>query len=172
MPEPKALTIKSAAETKRAIRRPKKSAIRPAMNAPAAQPSNIDETLKPLPTAVVPNDSWSALTVPLITPLSKPKRNQPRAAMDERRITFPSWGVPEGVMGMAGVRRAERLQAGRALRQPGRILHAWVLMGYRHHPCMETPPPKPVEGMTWLQTAIAHCFSPFRKESGYVSQGC
>ena len=51
MPEPQALTMNSTAATIIMVRRPQTSAARPAKAAPMAQPSSMDATLKPVPTA-------------------------------------------------------------------------------------------------------------------------
>src|SRR6266545_6965216 len=69
-------------------RRPRKSASLPAPNAPTAQPSNTDATAKPVPAASVRKAFASASTVPLITPLSKPKRKPPIAATQHSAITY------------------------------------------------------------------------------------
>jgi hypothetical protein len=68
-------------------RRPRESANLPAPNAPTAQPSKIDATAKPVPAASVPKAFARASTVPLITPLSKPKRKPPIAATQHSAIT-------------------------------------------------------------------------------------
>ena len=68
-------------------RRPRESASLPAPKAPTAQPSNTDATAKPVPAASVPKAFARASTVPLITPLSKPKRNPPIAATQHSAIT-------------------------------------------------------------------------------------
>ena len=70
MPEPKALTMKNTAATRRMNRRPCRSASRPAKNAPAAQPSSIEATLKPVPTLSESNVVCRPSTVPLMTPES------------------------------------------------------------------------------------------------------
>ena len=62
-------------------RRPYRSAIVPATKAPTAQPRSTDATAKPVVAARVPKACASASTVPLMTPLSKPKRKPPMAAM-------------------------------------------------------------------------------------------
>src|SRR5207249_6114434 len=67
---------------------PRESASLPAPNAPTAQPSNTDATAKPVPAASVRKAFASASTVPLITPLSKPKRKPPIAATQHSAITY------------------------------------------------------------------------------------
>lgn len=81
MPEPQALTMKHSAATRMMPRRPKRSARRPAKNAPTAQPSSIEATLKPVPTLSESKAACSPSTVPLITPESKPNRKPPIVAM-------------------------------------------------------------------------------------------
>jgi hypothetical protein len=80
-PEPQALTIKHTAATRIMPRRPKRSARRPAKNAPTAQPSSIDATLNPVPTLSELNAPCSPSIVPLMTPLSKPNRKPPIVAI-------------------------------------------------------------------------------------------
>ena len=69
-------------------RRPRESANLPAPKAPTAQPNNTDATANPVPAASIPKALASASTVPLITPLSKPKRNPPMAATQQSAITY------------------------------------------------------------------------------------
>ena len=69
-------------------RRPRESASLPAPKAPTAQPSNTEATAKPVPAASVRKAFASASTVPLITPLSKPKRKPPIAATQHSAITY------------------------------------------------------------------------------------
>ena len=57
------------------------------VNAPMAQPSSTEATAKPVVAARVPKVCASASTVPLITPLSKPKRKPPIAATQHSAIT-------------------------------------------------------------------------------------
>ena len=52
-----------------------------------AQPSSTDATAKPVVAARVPKVCASASTVPLMTPLSKPKRKPPRAATELSAMT-------------------------------------------------------------------------------------
>ena len=54
--------------------------MRPAKNAPTAQPSSIEATLKPVPTESESKACCSPSTVPLMTPLSKPNRKPPMVA--------------------------------------------------------------------------------------------
>src|SRR5581483_4403266 len=79
-PAPSADSRNSTAEAISTERRPRRSARRPARNAPRAQPSSIEATSKPTPAEL----EWKARrrpsTVPLMTPLSKPKRKPPIAA--------------------------------------------------------------------------------------------
>src|SRR5690606_33534987 len=86
IPEPQAETIKSTAATIRTARRPYRSARVPAKNAPTAQPRSIEETLKPVPMESELKAVCRPSTVPLITPLSKPKRKPPMVAMQLIRI--------------------------------------------------------------------------------------
>src|SRR6478735_4097193 len=69
-------------------RRPIESASLPAPKAPTAQPSKTEATAKPVPAAWVPNALAKASTAPLMTPLSKPKRQPPIAATQEIAITY------------------------------------------------------------------------------------
>lgn len=80
IPEPHALTAKNTDATIRMLRRPNRSAIHPARNAPTAQPSSIDATLNPVTTLSDLKAVLSPSTVPLITPESKPKRKPPIVA--------------------------------------------------------------------------------------------
>ncbi len=69
--------------------RPSVSASRPATNAPTAQPSSIEATLKPVPTSSESKAIRSPSTVPLITPLSKPNRNPPKVATATIAVISP-----------------------------------------------------------------------------------
>ena len=73
------------------MRRPQWSARRPAKNAPAAQPSSIDATLKPVPMLSELKAACSPVTVPLMTPLSKPNRNPPIVATQLISKTKPKF---------------------------------------------------------------------------------
>src|SRR5690625_6483628 len=77
IPDPHAVMIKSIAVTIIKGLRPILSARVPAKKAPTAQPSSMDATLNPVPTASESKASCNASTVPLITPLSKPNRKPP-----------------------------------------------------------------------------------------------
>src|SRR5262249_1071398 len=81
-----ALTRKRIAFKSIVGRRPIELASVPAPKAPTAQPSNTEATAKPVPAAWVPNAFARALTAPLMTPLSKPKRKPPIAATQESAI--------------------------------------------------------------------------------------
>src|SRR5690606_33864089 len=81
MPEPQAEMINRIAEVIRTHQRPYLSAHWPAKNAPRAQPSNMDDTLKPVPMELELKAFCKPSTVPLITPLSKPKRKPPMVAI-------------------------------------------------------------------------------------------
>ena len=70
MPEPAALTPKKIAAHSNVVLRPKRSANPPAMNAPTAHPSSMEATLNPLPISLAPKAFCSAVTVPLMQPLS------------------------------------------------------------------------------------------------------
>ncbi len=86
MPEPQAAIVNMIAVTIITLLRPNLSARLPAMNAPTAQPRSIDATLNPDPIEDSLNAFCNAATVPLITPLSKPNRNPPMAAVADRKI--------------------------------------------------------------------------------------
>src|SRR5690606_25608178 len=86
IPEPQAEMIKNTAATIRRARRPYLSASVPAKNAPTAQPSSMEDTLKPVPMESELKATRKPSTVPLITPLSKPKRKPPMVAMQLIRI--------------------------------------------------------------------------------------
>ena len=88
MPEPQALTMKKTAATSSRVRRPYLSARRPAKKAPTAHPSSMDATLKPVPTLSELNEDCRPSTVPLMTPLSNPKRKPPMAATQQVRKTI------------------------------------------------------------------------------------
>src|SRR6185503_4135971 len=79
-PDANALKRKRTALINIAGRRPIRLASVPAPKAPAAQPNRTDATAKPVPADWVPKAIDSACTVPLTTPLSKPKRKPPMAA--------------------------------------------------------------------------------------------
>src|SRR5690554_3985779 len=81
MPEPQADTMKNIAAIIRMARRPYLSARVPAKKAPTAQPSNMEETLKPVPIESELNAACRPSTVPLITPLSKPNKKPPIVAI-------------------------------------------------------------------------------------------
>ena len=80
MPDPQPETMKHSAATISTLRRPYRSAMRPAKNAPTAHPSSIEATLKPVPKESAWNAFCSPSTVPLMTPLSKPNRKPPMVA--------------------------------------------------------------------------------------------
>ena len=82
-PDANALNRKRTAFINMAGRRPIRLASVPAPKAPTAQPSRTDATAKPVAAARVPNVTDSACTVPLTTPLSKPKRKPPIAATND-----------------------------------------------------------------------------------------
>src|SRR6056297_1816222 len=86
MPDHHALMMKAIAVIITGFR-PTLSAMLPAKKAPAAQPSSMEATLKPVPTASESKACCSASTVPLITPLSKPNRKPPIAATTEMNRT-------------------------------------------------------------------------------------
>ena len=65
-----ALTKKRTAATFMIARRPKRSAIRPALIAPAAAPSSAEATAKPRAPAATSNCFWTGSTAPLMTALS------------------------------------------------------------------------------------------------------
>src|SRR5690606_19043520 len=97
MPEPQADTMKSSAAMIKIARRPYLSARVPAKKAPTAQPSSIEETLKPVPMESELNAVCRPSTVPLITPLSKPNKKPPIVAIQLIKIikeVFP-WDVFE-----------------------------------------------------------------------------
>src|SRR5690554_4779139 len=81
MPDPQADAIKNIAAIIRMARRPYLSARVPAKKAPTAQPSSIEETLKPVPMESELNAVCRPSTVPLITPLSKPNKKPPIVAI-------------------------------------------------------------------------------------------
>ena len=69
-PVPIALTKKNTAAIFITEMRPIRSAIRPAVMAPAAAPSSADATAKPSVALPMPNSSWIDVTAPLMTALS------------------------------------------------------------------------------------------------------
>src|SRR5687768_17077815 len=79
-PAPIAESRNSTAEMINTVRRPHRSARRPAKNAPIAQPSSIEATSKPTPAELEWKACFRPSTVPLITPLSKPNRKPPIVA--------------------------------------------------------------------------------------------
>src|SRR6266478_7546665 len=79
-PEPHEPQTKRIDVTIRTKRRPNLSARAPARNAPTAHPNRMDATLNPEPRLEESNARLRASTVPLMTPLSKPKRKPPSAA--------------------------------------------------------------------------------------------
>src|SRR5262249_48322317 len=87
-PVPTALARKRTALNSIVGRRPIESASLPAPKAPTAQPSNTEAPAKPVPAALGANAFARASTVPLITPLSKPKRKPPIAATHDSTITY------------------------------------------------------------------------------------
>ncbi len=50
-------------------------------------------------------------------------------------------------------------------------LYGWCLMGNYYHLCLETPHPKLVEGMRWLQSTFGNRFNRFRRSNRHVFQG-
>jgi hypothetical protein len=89
MPDPQALIVKNTDATIRIVRRPKRSAKRPEISAPLAQPSNIEATLNPVNTLSELKAVFRPSTVPFITPESKPNKNPPMVATSVIRITKP-----------------------------------------------------------------------------------
>src|SRR6185437_16169735 len=83
--------------------RPKRSARRPAYQAPSADPSNAMETANPVSAALSPKAVRRESTAPLMTAVSNPNRKPPSAAAAAisatRRLACPdcSAGVGEGV---------------------------------------------------------------------------
>ena len=69
-PAPSALTMNNTAASIITLRRPMTSANLPARNAPAAQPSRIAPTFRPVPSLLRLNARSRPSCVPLITPLS------------------------------------------------------------------------------------------------------
>ena len=63
-----------------------RSASRPANSAPAAQPSRIDATAKPVAAELEWKVAWMPGTAPLMTALSKPKRKPPSAALQATKV--------------------------------------------------------------------------------------
>lgn len=57
--------------------RPERSAIRPARSAPRAEPTSAEDTVRPMAQLPAAKASSSALTVPLMTAVSKPKEAAP-----------------------------------------------------------------------------------------------
>jgi putative transposase len=51
------------------------------------------------------------------------------------------------------------------------FLHAYVLMSYHYHLCLETPQANLSDGMHWLQSTFANKFSRLSGERGHVFQG-
>ena len=78
--EPMELMKNRTAATSMTRTRPMRSARRPAMNAPTTQPRRAEETTKPMTPELRSNCSRTAVTVPLMTAVSKPKRKPPSAA--------------------------------------------------------------------------------------------
>ena len=70
--------------------RPMRSARRPATNAPMTHPSSAEETTKPITPELRSNCSRTAVTVPLMTAVSKPKRKPPSAATVARMSALPT----------------------------------------------------------------------------------
>src|SRR5918995_4026349 len=62
--------------------------MRPANQAPTAQPINAEATANPSRNGPVSNCSPIALTAPLMTAVSKPNRKPPRAAVAATRTTL------------------------------------------------------------------------------------
>src|ERR1700730_1631829 len=104
-PKLKAKTVNEKATPKDGIRkvvaamimvgtRPKRSARRPAMIAPSAEPRSAEETARPSVTGPTLNCFWTATTAPLMTAVSKPKRKPPIAATDAIVTTRPTLGEP------------------------------------------------------------------------------
>ncbi len=87
--EPIAEIMKSTAATRMAWMRPRRSAMRPAYQAPTAQPSSAMLTMKPVCAGLVPYCAAMPGTAALMTEESKPKRKPPRAATTETPITRP-----------------------------------------------------------------------------------
>jgi hypothetical protein len=98
MPDPHALTVKRRAVTIMTFLRPNRSARLPAKKAPPAHPRSMEATLKP----DAASEEWKATlrapTVPLMTPLSNPKRNPPMAAMALIRMINPVFDLSDGVV--------------------------------------------------------------------------
>ena len=88
-PVPKALTRNSSAAIFITASLPILSASRPATNAPRAAPISAAATATPVTSLLIWKWSSTAATAPLMTALSYPKSNPPRAATEAIRTTRP-----------------------------------------------------------------------------------
>ncbi len=80
IPDPIALTKNRTLAPTMHLTRPNRSASWPAKNAPPAAPSRARETDKPISQSPAPKFVLRASTAPLMTAVSNPNRNPPRAA--------------------------------------------------------------------------------------------
>ena len=86
-PEPRALARNMTAAMSMTGTRPMRLATGPANQAPRVQPMRAEETAKPLSAALSANVPAKASTAPLMTAVSKPKRNPPSAAATQMPMT-------------------------------------------------------------------------------------
>ena len=86
IPDPQAEMRKNTAATISIDLRPKRSERLPAKKAPTAHPKSMEATLNPLPIFSALKADSNPFTVPLMTPLSKPKRKPPRAATTDIKM--------------------------------------------------------------------------------------
>src|ERR1700722_12236184 len=83
--------------------RPWRSASGPANQAPIAEPSRAPATEKPSNQEAAPDQTLMASTAPLMTAVSKPKRNPPIAADAATSATLPIATPPVDDRGAAGL---------------------------------------------------------------------
>lgn len=80
IPDPQAETIRRTAEIISMERRPYESANLPAKNAPIAHPNSMEATLNQVQISSALKATCNPFIVPLMTPLSNPRRKPPSVA--------------------------------------------------------------------------------------------
>ena len=88
-PDPRALAMNMTAAMSMTDTRPMRLETGPANQAPTVQPMSAEDTEKPLSASLRTNSPDRASTAPLMTAVSKPNRNPPRAAATQMPMIRP-----------------------------------------------------------------------------------
>ena len=101
-PDPRALTMNMTAAMSMTGTRPMRLATGPANQAPTVQPMRAEDTEKPLSASLRTNSPDRASTAPLMTAVSKPNRNPPRAAATQMPMIRPLMRLTAGASSAEG----------------------------------------------------------------------